>query len=169
MGQLNSLLTYITVDRPHRGLSHSLNIQFIHHNSIEDLNVLSCGEPNTKSSFIANINLQELKESAKSELIQIDNLLIWNHALVADSLPIKFLNLILLQSLPTKVTWLVNLSHPTFLFLQRLQLLNPMPIAPNLPILYSRNSLPKVISFLLKSPQLLTQQNWVKSIQLSHP
>ena len=83
--------------------------------------------------------------------------------------PSQFSHLVFLQSPITKVTCPAYLSHPTFLFLQRLQLLNPMSIVPNLSILYSRNSLPKLIYFLLKSPQLLTQQNWVKSIQLSHP
>ena len=36
-------------------------------------------------------------------------------------------------------------------------------------ILYSSNSLPKEISFLPKSPQLFTQQNWVKKYPAFSP
>ena len=53
-----------------RSLSHSLNIHFIPHNS------KSLRMQNTKSSATASINKQELKRSAKSELIQIGSLLI---------------------------------------------------------------------------------------------
>ena len=45
-------------------------------------------EQNIKCSVIANINLQELKESTKCELIQIGNQqIIWNHALVVVDTP----------------------------------------------------------------------------------
>ena len=53
-----------------RSLSHSLNIHFIPHNS------KSLRMQNTKSSATASINKQELKRSAKCELIQIGSLLI---------------------------------------------------------------------------------------------